>query len=155
MADAPATNAAVKQRRARIAFLNRLEQAPDTVEVTDDFVFEDRRRATGGVSFGRYGRSDFLAAVRSTWEIGPRPRLSMGPIIGVRGERSAAVVERIDFEDGSHLEQISVVQLDATLRQMRRRLAFDVDDTSSAIDALDQLHAEIDDSPSSRGPPTR
>jgi hypothetical protein len=145
MGDEPLTNAVVEYKLMLCDAMNsRLEApAPDQHPFTDDFVFEDRR--TGGISMGRLDGPGFAQVVSHNWGLGEqRPQYSIVEVVAVRGQRSAAAIERTDYGNWA-TEYVSCTQLDPTLTLQHRYIIFDVDDRDAAIAELDRLHAEIDD----------
>ena len=101
---------------------------------------------TGGVNFGRLDRAGFTEFYNLSWELGAaKPRRSLVDVVAVGGQRSAAVIEKIDDGKDMVVEHIVVLQLDSTLRRHRRSVLFDVEAVEDAIAELDRLHAEIDD----------
>jgi hypothetical protein len=139
------TNAAVDWVRSSYVLLNTLEERPSRYAQTDDFVAEDRRTGTGGVNFGRLDAAGFTEFYNLSWELGAaKPRFSLVDVVAVRGQRSAAFIERIDDGNDMVVEHIAVLQLDSMLRRHRRSVIFDVDAVEDAIAELDRMHAEIE-----------
>jgi hypothetical protein len=139
-------NRAVELVEIGHAYLNSLDGArPDDLgrAFSEDFVCEDRK--AGGVSFGSMDASEYLAAVRSNWDVGRRsPRFDLHRVIAVRGERLAAIHECLDMDDGALVHGITVSQLNDSLTQWQRIIWFDPEDVGAAIAELDRLHAEIE-----------
>jgi hypothetical protein len=144
VAAAESKNAASEWLRNAVSVLNESESPPHGMRssLTDDFTYEDRR---SGPSFPNLDATTFPRFVATTYETGAgRPRTSLPDVLGVRGERFAAVVYHIDYGNGMVRESITVIGLDATLRLAHRFIDFDVDDIDAAIAALDRLHSQSD-----------
>jgi hypothetical protein len=138
------SNAASEWLRNAVSVLNESESPPHGTRslLTDDFTYEDRR---SGPSFPNLDATTFPRFVATTYETGAgRPRTSLPDVLGVRGERFAAVVYSIDYGNGMVRESITVIGLDATLRLAHRFIDFDVDDIDGAIAELDRLHSQAD-----------
>ena len=138
MSDEPLTNAAVENFRSSHDIVNELSELPSGLEhyFADNFVLDDRRK--GGLNFGQLDRSSYVRSLEEIWKVGGRPLFSMVEVVGVRGERCAAYVEKIEFgESGMYIEHILVVEFDTVLEQSRRWVQFDLDDRDAAIAVLD------------------
>ena len=147
MSDEPLTNAAVERVRDAYDVMNGLSEPPSITpdSYTDDFVYVDRRK---GVNFGEGDASHFVRVLQLFWEVGGQPHFSIVEVIAVRGEWSAAVLERVVYGGRDmYLEFITVVDLDPVGDRWRRLVDFDLDDREAAIAELDRLHAEIADEP--------
>ena len=128
------TNAMVEFARRRNEFLNSCSERPTSLDhfITDDWTMTDQR--SGGVNFGQMDASGWTSFVGLTWDIGGgRPHFSIPAIVAVRGERCAAMVQVIDYEDGPQTEFILCLRLDAELGREQRSVAFDLDDVDAAI----------------------
>ena len=66
-------------------------------------------------------------------------------MVAVRGHRSAAFVEVVDYGEDTLVEVITCCRLDEDLRRIERLVILDIDDRDAAIAELDRLHAELDD----------
>jgi hypothetical protein len=146
MSDEPLTNAAVDWESAHFGRMNRLDSAliGDSYPITADFEYDDRR--TGGLNFGPLDRSSFVEAIKSNWDFGARrPIFSILEVVSVRGERSAAIMERVDFGNDMYVDFLGVFQLDCALQLQHRYVTFSPDARDEAIAELDRMHAEIDD----------
>ena len=147
MSDEPLTSAAVERVRDAYDVMNGLSEPPSITpgSYTDDFVYVDRRK---GVNFGEGDASHFVRVLQLFWEVGGQPHFSIVEVIAVRGEWSAAVLERVVYGGRDmYLEFITVVDLDPVGDRWRRLVDFDLDDREAAIAELDGLHAEIADDP--------
>jgi hypothetical protein len=143
MSDEPLTNAAVEWLRAM--FDATTERPRDPVHyLSDDFFFEDRQ--TGPVNYGRVDAAGWLDFVVTAWDAGGRQvRWSITKVIAVRGQRSAAMVLRLDYGNGTYSDSIQCFQMDPTLHRMHRFVGFDLEAVDAAIAELDRMHAEIND----------
>ena len=70
----------------------------------------------------------------------------MHEILAVRGDRIAACRVSVDYPNGWTTESIQVLELDASLRLLRRTFDFDPDDVDAAIAELDRLHSQAETS---------
>jgi hypothetical protein len=68
----------------------------------------------------------------------------LSEVIAGRGQRSAAVVELLDFGDDMSMQYVTTFQLDFESRLMRRSFDFNADARDAAIAELDRMHAETD-----------
>jgi hypothetical protein len=144
VADEP-SNAASEWLRNAISVLNESESPPRGMRsvMTDDFTYEDRR---SGPNFPNLDAATFPRFVATTYETGAgRPRTSLPEVVGVRGERHAAVVYQIDYGNGMVRESISLIEVDETLRRAHRLIDFDVDDVDGAIAELDRMHRQAEE----------
>lgn len=140
------SNPAVAIAQRSLKLWNDNTHAPTNTSggVTDDFTLEDRR--SGGVNFGTIDASAWDDFLSSTWDVGAgQPRYSMPEIVAVRGQRCAAIVMLIEFDDDSQLGFLNCLRVDRALRRGERMVTFDLDDRAAAIAELDRMHAEIDD----------
>ena len=146
MSDEPLTNAAVERMQDSYDRMNELAERPPIAPAdhfTDDFDFSDRRK---GVNFGEGDAFYFGRLLQGFWEVGGRPRFSIVEVIAVRGDWSAAYLERIVYGGRDmHTELITVVDRDPVGDRLRRIVFFDPDVVDAAIAELDRMHAEIDD----------
>ena len=149
MSDEPFTNAAVERIFTNFTNMNSVRDVGQFWESitaedqwsTEDFSFDDRRHV---VSFGTTNAAGLLDAVSTYWEFG-RPTFEVLKILGIRGERVAAGLVRVQLPSDIVNEWIHVLELDRTLQRVRRMVQFDPDDRHAAIAELDRIHAEIDD----------
>jgi len=137
------TNAALEWMRRAYDFVNNLDARPEgKAPVTEDFKYEDRR--TGGFSFGQLEAPDMDAYAASAWDLTDgRPHQSITEVVAVRGQRSAAFVELVDYGEDTIVEVITCCRLDAGVRRLERLVILDVDDRDAAIVELERMHAEI------------
>jgi len=141
MSDEP-SNAASETFAGHVAFLNEFGNPPEGLVRTwlaDDFVYEDRR---GGPSFPNADAESYPKLLGTAWETGAGEPRFQGEILGVRGERFAAVVVTVDYGNGMLFESIHLVALDATLSLVQRVIDFDVEDVDSANAELDRLQSQ-------------
>jgi hypothetical protein len=145
MSDEPLTNAALEWMRTAFDFVNKLDAKPEgRAPITGDFRYEDRR--VGGFNFGRLGASDMDAYSASAWNVADGGlHQSIAEVIAVRGQRSAAFVEVVDYGEDTLVEVITCCRLDADLRRLERLVILGVEDRVAAIAELDRMHEEIDD----------
>lgn len=145
MSEEPLTNAALEWMRTTYDFVNKFDAQPEgEAPITGDFKYEDRR--SGGFNFGRLDASDMDAYSASAWDLtNGRLHQSIAEVIAVRGQRSAAFVEVVDYGEDALVEVITCCRLNPDLRRLERLVILDVDDRDAAIDELDLMHAEIDD----------
>jgi len=144
MSDDPSSNATVEWLREAHEAMNTLDRPPAHAQ-TDDFLAEDRRTHSGGVTFGQLDGPGFAEIYNMWWQIadGP-PRFSIAKVVGVRGQRLAGIVERVELE-ASVVEYLVVVELDRDLRRHRRSIVLDLGDEAAATAELDRLHAEVNE----------
>ena len=145
MSDEPSTNAALKWKRTAYDFVNKLDAKPEgSAPVTSDFEYEDRR--SGGFYFGRLDASDMDAYSASAWGLtNGRLQQSIAAVVAVRGQRSAAFVEVVDYGEDKLVKAIVCCRLDSGLRRLERLAILDVDARDGATALLDEWHAEIND----------
>jgi hypothetical protein len=135
-------NAASEWVRNALRYLNEFESPPRGMRasLTDDYVYEDRRH---GPSFPNADAASFPQALETIWDTGAgRPRFTVHEILAVRGDRIAACRLSTDYPNGWTTESIQVVELDASLSLMQRKIDFDHNDVDGAIAALDRLHGK-------------
>lgn len=143
--DEALTNATVEWIRRFHRRANALEEyGPDeTLPVTDDFTYEDRR--SGGMNFGHLDASAAGAYLASMWDVGSgRPQMSMSAVIAARGDRLAAVVEVIDLGEDTYTEGIVCYGLDPELKRLQRVVIQNSGEVDAAINELDRMYAELD-----------
>jgi hypothetical protein len=145
MSGEPLTNAALEWMRTTFDFVNKLDGKPaGKAPITGDFTYEDRR--SGGINFGRLDASDMDAYSASAWDLTDGPlHQSIAEVIAVRGQRSVAFVEVVDYGEDTLVEVITCCRLDSDLRRIECLVILDVNDRDAAIAELDRMHAEIDD----------
>jgi hypothetical protein len=62
----------------------------------------------------------------------------------VRGERLVVYRLRVEFPNGSVLEQVNLSQSDELVKRSELAIFFDPEDIDLAIAGLDRLHAELE-----------
>jgi hypothetical protein len=138
------SNAASEGLRDAFVLFTENGLPPDHVVrswLTDDFVYEDRRR---GPTFPNVDAESYPEFLRTVWETGVgRPRWE-SETLAVRGERFAVAAIRLDYGNGMLFESIHVLARDATLRLLQRAVDFDIDDVDGAIAELDRMRSQAD-----------
>jgi hypothetical protein len=135
------TNAASEFLVAGCSALNEGAPSPDVrANLTDDFLFEDRRR---GRLLGQGGADDWHKFLLSTWQTGAGdPHYRVSDIVALRGDRFAACRLELDYGNGMTTENVEVIGLDPTLTLLQVVIDFDADDIDAAIAELDRLHRQ-------------
>ena len=133
-------NAAVEWMIAAHDALNRLDEAPADLPLTEDFFAEDRRELA---LYGRVDRDMWVDITAYSWSLGSgRPQWDVNDVVAVRGDRIAALKYWMDWADGMGVEAIACVQIDLERRRLRRVVFFDLDAENDALALLDGWHDE-------------
>jgi hypothetical protein len=110
--------------------------------LAENFVCNDYR--TGGFNFGQVGRDQYIASVKSWWEVGDTPpQFDVVEIVAIRGERCAAVLTATHL-GGMVVEGIECVLLDPSLRRWLAVARFDASARGRAVDQLDEWLTQLD-----------
>ena len=113
-------------------------------EVRDDFFIDDRSR--GASSAGIVTAEEAVERFRAAFDVadGARPRWDVLEVLGLRGERLAAVLVRMTYgNDLGAKDTVVIEQLDESLVP-ERAIYYSPEDADLAIAELDRLHAEIE-----------
>jgi hypothetical protein len=68
-------------------------------------------------------------------------------VLAVRGEALVAAWGRSQYDDGTAIDVLMVVQFGVADWQLERIVLFDPDDERATLDELDRLHNETGESP--------
>lgn len=105
--------------------------------LSDEFVFEDRRKMLG---LGESDRSELSEGYLLLHDLGGPARVEVQEVLAVRGRRLVALRVRHTFTDQDiYLESIFVIQYDRPVFLTERTVLLDSENVEEAIAELDRM----------------